>query len=193
MFDLSSAHHQYSNRQKIRDNQRIEIETRTPSTIKTTNRTTNDHNKNLTQSTDVQYKEPQRSIRSLKSKFFLSRRNISQRKLYTNGTAGTVARPRARSQRRDRDSLSNRSRRLSERLMANGTTLSPLTNEKQISKSSPSSEQGKGYMVKRLAHYTSMADALLNPKTPTSSRYTKDENDLNTSDKENATPSSKYR
>ena len=38
-----------------------------------------------------------------------------------------------------------------------------------------------------------MADALLNPKTPTTSRYTKDVNDLNTSDKENATPNSKYR
>ena len=96
-------------------------------------------------------------------------------------------------QSRDRDSLSNRCRRLSGRLMANGAALSPLTNEKQIPKSSASSEQGKGYMVKRLAHYTSMADALLNPKTPISSRYTKDENDMNTSDKENATPNSKYR
>ena len=192
MFDLSSAHHQYSNRQKIRDNQRIEIETRTPSTIKTTNRATNDHNKNITQSTEVQYKEPQRSIRSLKSRFFLSRRNISQRKLYTNGS-GSITRPRARSQSRDRDSLSSRCRRLSGRLMANGTALSPLTNDKQSQKSSTTSDQSKGYMVKRLAHYTSMADALLNPKTPTTSRHTKDENDLNTSDKENATPNNKYR
>merc|ERR1712223_2171979 len=77
--------------------------------------------------------------------------------------------------------------------MANGTALSPLTNDKQSQKSSTTSEQGKGYMVKRLADYTSMADALLNPKTPTTSRYTKDENDLNTSDKENATPNNKYR
>ena len=192
LFDLASAHHQYSNRQKLRDNQRIEIATRTPNAAKLSDGIVNDQNKNLTQSTDVKYKGPQGSIRSLKSKFFLSRRNISQRKLYTNGS-GSITRPRARSQSRDRDSLSSRCRRLSGRLMANGTGLSPLTNDKQSQKSSTTSDQSKGYMVKRLAHYTSMADALLNPKTPTTSRYTKDENDLNTSDKENATPNNKYR
>ena len=190
LFDLASAHHQYSNRQKLRDNQRIEIAAPTPATV---NRdTVTDQNNILTQSTDVQYKEPQRSMRSLKSRFFLSRRNISQRKLYTNGSSAT--RPRARSQSRDRDSLSNRCRRLSGRLMSNSTS-SPLINDKQLLKSSTvASEQSKGYMVKRLAHYTSMADALINQKTtPTTSRYQQNENDFNFSDKENTTPNSKYR
>ena len=182
LFDLSSAHHQYSNRQKLRDNQRIEIAVPVP--IST------NQNK-LTQSTDVEYKEPQRAMRSLKSRFFLSRRNISQRKLYTNSSNPTH--PRARSQSRDRDSISNRCRRLSGRLISSSTS-SPSRNDKQGGvKTSITSEQRKGYMVKRLAHYTSMADALLHPKTPTSSRYQQDENEFNISDKENTSPNNKYK
>ena len=190
LFDLASAHHQYSNRQKLRDNQRIEIAAPTPSTASQQNSMENNL---LLKSTDIQYKEPQSSIRSLRSRFFLSRRNISQRKLYTNTNSTT--RPRARSQSRDRESITNRCRRLSGRLISNGKETPQKTNESEMLKSSGMNSQKRkgGYMVKRLTHYTSMADALLNPKTPTTSRHGRDENELDTSDKENATPNNRYR
>ena len=84
---------------------------------------------------------------------------------------------------------------MSGRLISNGKETPQKTNESEMLKSSGMNSQKRkgGYMVKRLTHYTSMADALLNPKTPTTSRHGRDENELDTSDKENATPNNRYR
>lgn len=142
MFDLASAHHQHSN--QLRLNAKLQNE--------------------------VQYRQPPRPMRTLKSRL-MPRRQTSQHKLYTT-----------------REELQSQKRASLRR----STTVAPAS----TSSGSSSSRNDANYLVKRLAHYSSMADALVGttnklqqqqPKTNTK------DSDLNVSDKENKTPDRNYR
>ncbi len=137
MFDLASSHHQYSNQLRL----------------------------NLAKNR-VEYKEPPRPMRSLKSKL-LNKRQSSQHKLYTT--------------RSELESQSSRN-------LKRSTTETP---SKMSGKSSRSDQAN--YLVKRLAHYSSMADALGANKTNSSKASNTKDSDLNVSDKENKTPDRNYR
>jgi hypothetical protein len=100
----------------------------------------------------VEYKEPprERAMRSLKSKF-LSKRQLTQKKLYTQkGSDDRMADLRANLKR------------------------SKTTN----------------YLVKRLTHYSSMADGVVGDQGPLNYPHGQD---LNTSDKENNVENGNYR
>ena len=98
------------------------------------------------------YREPQRPMRSLKSRL-LAKRQSSQHKLYTT-----------------REELE------SQKSLRRSTTVAPSSTSKMA--------KTENYLVRRLAHYSSMADAL--------TTKTKD-SDLNLSNKENNTPDRNYR
>lgn len=133
MFDLSSACHQHSNQLRLKA------------------------------SVELEYKEPQRAIRTLKRKL-MPRRQSSQHKLYTTNEELT------------RTTRSGSMRR--------STTCAPSS----MPKSSDSN-----YLVKRLAHYSSMADALVSQSKKNSTNTNAKDSDLNASDKENKTPDKNYR
>ena len=169
MFDLSACHHQHSNQLRLQQNE--------------SNRVESSHTRNNTDV--VQYKEPQRPMRSLKSRL-MPRRQSSQHKLYT--TAKEI------SSNSTSSSLRGSLRR--------STTVAPSsmqpnpTKPKNSSNSSSVAADPK-YLVKRLAHYSSMADALVGggggnslqkKKIQNSKLSTKNSSDLNVSDKENKTP-----
>lgn len=157
MFDLASAHHQHSNQLRL-------------------------NAKTLENNDNVQYRQPQRPMRTLKSRL-LPRRQTSQHKLYTT-----------------REELQSQKRASLRR----STTVAPSV--------SSSSRNDANYLVKRLAHYSSMADALVGASTAAAAggggmtaggamnkqqqqqpkTNTKD-SDLNVSDKENKTPDRNYR
>jgi hypothetical protein len=120
MFDLASSHHQHSNNQ-------LRLKSKNSNTVK---------------DNAVQYKEPPRVMRSLKSRL-LPRRQSSQHKLYL---------PAPQQPLNPRGSLRR------------STTVSMPADPK--------------YLIKRLAHYSSMADALVGSSNKN--------NDV--SDKENQTP-----
>merc|ERR1712223_2131331 len=123
------------------------------------------------QQENVQYKEPhQRPMRSLKSRL-LPKRQTSQHKLYTT-------RQELESQSNTRGSLRR------------STTVAP----------SKMPKNDANYLVKRLAHYSSMADALVGGgagggrhNTAAASKTNTKDSDLNVSDKENKTPDRNYR
>ena len=132
----------------------------------------------------LQYKEPQRPMRSLKSRL-MPRRQSSQHKLYT--TAKEISSTNSTS-----SSLRGSLRR--------STTVAPSSMQpNQRSEQPKNSMADPKYLVKRLAHYSSMADALvgggggsigatLQKKTLQNSKSSKNSSDLNVSDKENKTP-----
>ena len=169
MFDLSACHHQHSNQLRLQQNE--------------SNRVESSHTRNNTDV--VQYKEPQRPMRSLKSRL-MPRRQSSQHKLYT--TAKEIS-----SNSTNSSSLRGSLRR--------STTVAPSSmqsnshhNQQQQPKNSMADPK---YLVKRLAHYSSMADALVGggggnslqkKKTQNSKLTSKNSSDLNVSDKENKTP-----
>ena len=162
MFDLSACHHQHSNQLRLQQT------------------TTTNNN-----AVCLQYKEPQRPMRSLKSRL-MPRRQSSQHKLYT--TAKEIS-----SNSTNSSSLRGSLRR--------STTVAPSSmqsnshhNQQQQPKNSMADPK---YLVKRLAHYSSMADALVGggggnslqkKKTQNSKLTSKNSSDLNVSDKENKTP-----
>ena len=146
LFDLSSAHHQHSNQLRL----------------------------NAKMANELQLKEPQRPMRSLKSRFLPKRQN-SQHKLYT--TRQELLKTSEKNPSNLRGSLRR------------STTVAP---------SKMTARTETNYIVKRLAHYSSMADALVgttknssNERSQTKTN-TKD-SDLNVSDKENKTPDRNYR
>lgn len=116
MFDLSSAHHQFHVQQRLNGSTESK-----------------DH-------PQVEYREPRETaIRSLKNRL-LSKRQLSQRKLYTR---------------------------------------TPTTTTSSLRRSTTMSAGSARLMVKRLTHYTSMADAMAKEEVMPN---------LDTSDKENCTP-----
>ena len=146
MFDLASSHHQHSNML------RYQAKRHQPATDEAAAAMS----KEVEVSNAVEYREPprERAMRSLKNKF-LSRRQLTQKKLYTQQPETTKKPPAASAAANGRGSLRR----------------SATTN----------------YLIKRLTHYSSMADNLVaDKKNPA-------KGDLNTSDKENRTPERNYR
>ena len=161
MFDLSACHHQHSNQLRLQQ---------------TTTTTTNNN------AVCLQYKEPQRPMRSLKSRL-MPRRQSSQHKLYT--TAKEI------SSNSTSSSLRGSLRRST---TVAPSSMQPTNPTKPKNSNSSSVAADPKYLVKRLAHYSSMADALvggggiggtLQKKTQNSKSKN---SDLNVSDKENKTP-----
>ena len=139
MFELASSHHQHSNklRYQAKNSEQSEPNHMSQEASEVSNA--------------VEYREPprERAMRSLKNKF-LSRRQLTQRKLYTQQPeSGSNARSSLRR--------------------------SATTN----------------YLIKRLTHYSSMADNLVADKVDQKAFAKGDV--LNTSDKENKTPERNYR
>ena len=145
------------------------------------NRVESSHTRNNTDV--VQYKEPQRPMRSLKSRL-MPRRQSSQHKLYT--TAKEIS-----SNSTNSSSLRGSLRR--------STTVAPssMQSNSHHNQQPKNSMADPKYLVKRLAHYSSMADALVGggggnslqkKKIQNSKLSTKNSSDLNVSDKENKTP-----
>ena len=146
MFDLSSAHHQHSNKtRRAEDGQ--------PST--------------------AEHREPQRALRSLKSRLLSRRRSESSgRKLYTGTPTSGTAVPAV----------------AAGRTLLKGQMRRSLTTAAMASPGkSKTPSKDSNYLVKRLAHYTSMADALMHTKERPNNNSQK-EDKLNLSDKENSTP-----
>jgi hypothetical protein len=139
MFELASSHHQHSNKLRYQAKKLEE-----PSGESQTSQEAEVSNA-------VEYREPprERAMRSLKNKF-LSRRQLTQRKLYTQQPETSGANTRGSLRR------------------------SATTN----------------YLIKRLTHYSSMADNLVADKMDKKDLV---KAQLNTSDKENKTPERNYR
>ena len=117
----------------------------------------------LNAKSSTEYKEPPRPMRSLKSR--LLRKQNSQHKLYTT-----------RKELEDHQEVNLKGS------LRRSTTVAP---SKMPTKAAPNDAK---YLVKRLAHYSSMADALVGLKKAKAK-----ETDLNVSDKENSTPNRNYR
>ena len=143
----------------------------------------NSHHSTRNNADVVQYKEPQRPMRSLKSRL-MPRRQSSQHKLYT--TAKEIS-----SNSTNSSSLRGSLRR--------STTVAPssMQSNSHHNQQPKNSMADPKYLVKRLAHYSSMADALVGggggnslqkKKIQNSKLSTKNSSDLNVSDKENKTP-----
>lgn len=120
---------------------------------------------------NTEYKEPKpRPMRSLKSR--LLRRQNSQHKLYTT--------------RKELD-LECQPQKQNSPSLRRSTTVAPS----KMTKDAKANDAK--YLVKRLAHYSSMADALVGGGSKKSSEKAKESVDLNVSDKENSTPNRNYR
>ncbi len=136
----------------------------------------------------VQYKEPQRAMRSLKSRFLTRNRTSSPSQFYTN--------PRALKRNNSGKTPSGSGLGLNPRAsLRRSTTVAPSI-MKDKSSDGASSSNNKGdtkYLVKRLAHYSSMADALIHSKSSSTKKSDTDKKKFNVSDKENATPDQNYR
>lgn len=147
MFELSSCHHQHSNKLRYQSKQ-IEEPSNGAANAATTS------SKEMEISSAVEYREPprERAMRSLKNKF-LSRRQLTQKKLYTQ-------QPEAKA------------------------TASTAAGKGSLKRSSTTN-----YLIKRLTHYSSMADNLV----VVSDKKDLAKAELNTSDKENKTPEGAYR
>lgn len=175
LFDLASSHHQYSNKLKARDNQRVEIEEQ------------------------LEYREPQRALRSLKSRLLSRRHSSSQRKLYTS-TTPTSAKSTLPTSARRALLKSGGSTPLVGGLRRSFTTAAMQSPSKKGVGGRTPLKKEENYLVKRLAHYTSMADALVHTKEAAAAKgkRTAEEEEtsssqsgataLNLSDKENSTP-----
>jgi hypothetical protein len=139
MFELASSHHQHSNKLRYQAKKLEEPSGESQTT------------QEAEVSNAVEYREPprERAMRSLKNKF-LSRRQLTQRKLYTQQPETSGANTRGSLRR------------------------SATTN----------------YLIKRLTHYSSMADNLVADKMDKKDLV---KAQLNTSDKENKTPERNYR
>ena len=117
---------------------------------------------------NTEYKEPKpRPMRSLKSR--LLRRQNSQHKLYTTRKELDLEQPKPNP------------------ILRRSTTAAPS----KMTKDAKANDAK--YLVKRLAHYSSMADALVGGGSKKSSEKAKESVDLNVSDKENSTPNRNYR
>ena len=107
-------------------------------------------------------------MRSLKSR--LLRRQNSQHKLYTTRKELDLEQPKPNP------------------ILRRSTTAAPS----KMTKDAKANDAK--YLVKRLAHYSSMADALVGGGSKKSSeKEAKESVDLNVSDKENSTPNRNYR
>ena len=131
----------------------------------------------------VHYKEPQRPMRSLKSRL-LPRRQSSQHKLYTTAKELQSSSNSTSTSSSLRGSLRRSTTVAPSNMASTGTATSGKNDPK--------------YLVKRLAHYSSMADALVGGggtvmTKKQSNNFKSISSDLNVSDKENKTPDQNYR
>ncbi|TRY73025.1 hypothetical protein TCAL_12859 [Tigriopus californicus] len=182
MFDLSSAHHQFYIQQRWNSAKNLAngggagggmgsgVGMEDSSQRKRGNNNGSDQ---------VEYREPkEKTIRSLKNRL-LPKRQISQRKIYTKNSSLRSSTPSVSSGH-------------------SSTSVSSRTNSRRSSTGSATT--GAKLMVKRLTHYTSMAntkdhkkDSFVAETAGCSPNKMEEDSQLNTSNKENQTPNSRHQ
>lgn len=174
MFDLSSAHHQFYIQQRWNSAKNLANGGSGVGMEDSSQRKRGNNNG----SDQVEYREPkEKTIRSLKNRL-LPKRQISQRKIYTKNSSLRSSTPSVSSGH-------------------SSTSVTSRTNSRRSSTGSATT--GAKLMVKRLTHYTSMANTKDHKKdsfvteTGCSPNKMEDDSPLNTSNKENQTPNSRHQ
>ncbi len=193
MFDLASAHHQFYLQQKWNSGggSGIPAERRGADGFGNNEGVAKDGEQGAEEKEEgVEYRQPrEKTIRSLKNRL-LSRRQLSQRKLYTRPAPTAAAAPLppppfAQSLNERRNLHQHQPLRLlhRRRLSASASTGVNDDGSDGRRRRRRSVDSSSKLMVKRLTHYTSMADAVTKRK-----KKEEEEEEFNSSNKENRTP-----
>ncbi len=207
MFDLSSAHHQFYLQQRLNGNSNSGggnsgglIESGAASAASVERGGINDGlvpsvppegSQNGGDDHQVEYREPrEKTIRSLKNRL-LSKRQLSQRKLYAARQAAAPFGHLFAASTSDEHSQSRQPRQQQRRRLSSSAAAAVASssgNRDNDRSSGPERRRSASsrLMVKRLTHYSSMADAAAKKKREEGDED--DGGDLNASNKENRTP-----